>query len=124
MKIVKVFNITKDVLFEGVLQNYRFHVVRANNVACDFSVVDFPLMNMNDLINVANILRSVDVSKLQVNNKEDFLIGLAHIKLFIDKYYDCLALTDVQLAIAMGCQVKVPLLLLKGQGNLKDFDDG
>lgn len=58
-------------------------------------------MNPNDLIIVANILSEVDVSKLQVNNKEDFLLGFAHIKLFIDNYYDCLALTDVELTLEM-----------------------
>lgn len=50
-------------------------------------------MNINDLINVANISKYIDVLRLQMTNKEDFLIGLAHIKLFIDNYYDYLAMT-------------------------------
>lgn len=54
-------------------------------------MADSPLMNLNNLINVAKILSDVDVSKLQVNSKEDFLIGFSHIKVFIDNYYDCLA---------------------------------
>lgn len=45
---------------------------------------------------VVKILKSVDVSKLQVTNKEDFLIGFAHLKVFIDGYYGSLALTDVE----------------------------
>lgn len=64
VKIVKVLNISKDVLFKGVLHNFRFRAIRANNVAFDFSVVDFPLLNTNDLIDVAKILKCTDVSKL------------------------------------------------------------
>lgn len=65
VKIVRVLNILNDVLFEGLLQKYQFYVVRTNNVACDFSVIDFPLINMNDLINVSNILTTVDASKIK-----------------------------------------------------------
>ena len=108
VKIVKVLNISKDTLFEGLLQNFRYYVVRANNVAFDFSMEDFTLMNLNELISVAKILSSVDVSKLQMTKKIDFLIGFAHIKLFIDNYYDCLAMIDVELASAMGRQVTMP----------------
>ena len=53
VKIVKVLKFSKDVLFKGVLQNFKIHFVRANNVSFEFSVVDFPLMNINDLINVS-----------------------------------------------------------------------
>ncbi|CAI9281248.1 unnamed protein product [Lactuca saligna] len=102
VKIVKDLSVSHDKLFEGLLQNFHYHVVRANNVVCDFSVVDFPLMNLNDIICVANILSSVDVLKLQVNRKEDFLLSFAHIKLFKYNYYDSQALTDVELALAMG----------------------
>lgn len=72
VKIVKVLNISKDALFEGLLQNFQYYVVRANNVACDFSMVDFPLMNLNDLSNVAKILSDIDVSKLQMTSKRRF----------------------------------------------------
>ena len=101
VKIVKVLGITKDQLFKGLLQNFCFHVVRANNVAYYFTVADFPLMNLNDLICVSKNLSGVDASKLQVTSKEYFLLGFAHIKLFIDNYYDCLALTDVELTLEM-----------------------
>lgn len=53
VKIVRVLNISKDILFEGILQNYHYHAVWANNVAFDFSVAYFPLMNFCDLISVA-----------------------------------------------------------------------
>lgn len=123
-KIVKVLNISKDTMFEGLLHNFRYHVVKENNVACDFSVVDFPYMNLNDLLNVEKILSYVDVLKLQANKKEDFVIGFAHIKLFINDYYDCLGMTDVELALAMNRTVTVPQSMLKGQGSLKNFEDG
>ena len=64
VKIVRVIHINKDVLFEGVLQNFRFQAVRANNVVFNFSVADFPLMNIHDLITVGRILKGVDVSRL------------------------------------------------------------
>ena len=93
-------------------------------MAFDFSVVDFPLMNLNDLINVVKILSTVDVSKLQVNNKDDFLIGFARIKVFIDNYYECLAVMNIELAMAVTRTSKVPQLTLKGLGSLKDHNDG
>ena len=51
------------------------------------------------------------------------MISFSRIKLFIDNYYDCLDLTDVELALAMGRQVTVPQSLLKGEGSLNNFDD-
>ena len=114
----------RESLFEGLLQNFRYYVLRANNVAFDFSVANFPLMNLNDLINVAKILSTADVSKLQVNRKEDFLIGFAHIKVFIHNYYDCLAMTDIELAMVVNRTSKVPQSMLKGKGSLKDYEDG
>lgn len=73
VKIVMVLGIRKDRLFEGLLQNFCLHVVRANNMTSYFSVADFPLMNLNDLITVAKVLKGVDASKLQVTSKKDFL---------------------------------------------------
>lgn len=119
-----MLNISKDALFEGLLKNFRFHVLRANNVACDFLMVDFPMMNLNDLVNVEKILCTFDVSKMQVNNKEDFLIGFTYIKQFIDNYYYCLAMINVELALEMNRTVAVPQKMLKGQGSLKNFEDG
>lgn len=77
-------------------------------MAMDLTIADFPLMNLNDLIIVARILKGMDVLNLQMTSKEDFLIEFAHIKLFINNYYDCLAMIDVELYLAMGRQVTVP----------------
>ncbi|CAI9300099.1 unnamed protein product [Lactuca saligna] len=66
----------------------------------------------------------VDVSKLQVMNKEDFLIGFAHLKVFIDGYYGSLALTGFELALTLGKHVTVPQSMLKSQATLKNFEDG
>lgn len=108
VKIVKVLNIYRENLFEGLLLNFLYHAVRANNVACNFSVADFPLMNLDDLITVTNFLISIDVLKLLDSNKDDFLIGFTHIKVFIDNYFDCLAVTEIELAMAVNRTSKVP----------------
>lgn len=81
-------------------------------------------MNLNDLIGVAKILKGVDTSKLHITDKEDFLLGFSHIKLFLDNYYDCFAMIDVELALTLVKQVTVPQSLLKGAKNLKNYDDG
>ena len=88
--------------------NYRYHAVRTNNVAFDFSVADFPLMNVYDLISVARILKGTDASKLHLINKEDFLHGFTQSKLFIDNYYEYLALTDIELVLAINKKITVP----------------
>ena len=83
-------------------------MVRANNATFDYSIVDFPLMNLHDLITVAKILKDIGESKLQGTSKEDYLLGLAHVNILIDNYYQCLALTDVELASKMGKKIVVP----------------
>ena len=50
-------------------------------------------------------------------------LGLGHIKLFIDNYYDCLALADVELTFSMGKEITVPQLVLKIQADLKMYVD-
>ena len=62
MKITRVLGITKDVFLEGMLQNYRFHVVRSHNVTYDFSVANFSLMKLHDLLLAVLTMKSVDVS--------------------------------------------------------------
>lgn len=41
VKIVRVLSISKDILFEEVLQNFHYHVVRADNTTFNFSIADF-----------------------------------------------------------------------------------
>ena len=65
-------------------------------------------MNLHDLICVARILKGTNFSMFQLTNKEDFLIGFAHIKLFIDNYYENLTLADVELTLAIGNEITVP----------------
>ncbi|KAL7610282.1 hypothetical protein Lser_V15G13610 [Lactuca serriola] len=105
-------------------QNFCYHVVRANNVSGDFLVADFPLMNLNDLIQVALILKDMDASQLQGTDKEVLRLGLGYIKIFIDNYYDCLALIDVELSTALGKKVKVAMEVTKSQSELKKYVDG
>ena len=75
-------------------------------------------------LNVTKILSTIDVSKLQLNNKDDFMIGFAHIKVFINNYYDCLFVIDIELALAVNRNSKVPQSMMKGQVSLKDYVDG
>ncbi|KAL7582500.1 hypothetical protein Lser_V15G44572 [Lactuca serriola] len=124
VKIIRVINISKDVMFENMIQNFRYHVVGANNQACDFLVANFPLMNLNDLIDVSLILKDMDSSELQRTDKEVLRLRLGHIKIFIDNYFDCLALTDVELASALGKEVKVEMEATKSQAELKKYSDG
>lgn len=84
MKIIKVMSTTRKNLSEGILQIFCYVVVRVNNVVCEFSVPDFPLMNLNNLVNVTSILINVDVLKLAKDKMDDFRIDFAHIKVFID----------------------------------------
>ena len=60
--LVKIKRVTtkKDVMFENLLQNFCYFVVRADNKPFDFSIADFPLMNLNDLIQVALILKDME----------------------------------------------------------------
>lgn len=107
-----------------MIQNFRYHVVRTNNVTCDFSIPDFPLINLNDLIPVTLILKDIYEMKLQVTSNEVLRLGIGHIKIFIENYYDCLALTDVELSTALGKEVKVDMVVVKSQADLMKFDDG
>lgn len=86
VKVTRVLGIEKGILFEGMLQNYRFHVVQANNVTFDFSVADCLLMNLHHLLVVALIMKCW-IFLIQVKNKEDFLNGLGHLKVFMKGYF-------------------------------------
>lgn len=81
-------------------------------------------MNLNDLIMVMKILTIVDVSKIAKTNKDDFVIGFANVKAFLNRYYDYLAITDIDLALAINKTSKVPQCLLKVKLNIDDFEDG
>ncbi|KAL7586161.1 hypothetical protein Lser_V15G40639 [Lactuca serriola] len=108
MKIKKVLTIKKDVLFEDMLQNFQYFVIRADDKQYDFTIADFPLMNCNDLIQVALILKHMEENKLKGSETDVFKVGFAHVKTYIDNYFDCLALTDEELANVLGREVKVP----------------
>ena len=94
-KIKKVISMKKDVVFENTIQNIKYVVARANGSICEFTIADFPLMNLYDLIQVALILKDKSFLYLQNTESNVFELGVAHIKIFIENYYECLALTDV-----------------------------
>ena len=95
IKIKKVISMKKDVIFENKIQNIKYVVARADGKTCEFTIADFPLMNLYDLIQVALLLKDKSFSYLQNTDPEEFKLGISHIKIFIENYYECLALTDV-----------------------------
>lgn len=40
VKIFKVMNISREGMFEGLLHNFRYFMLKENNVACDFLIAD------------------------------------------------------------------------------------
>ena len=124
IKIKKVINMKKDVVFESTVQNIKYVVARANEKTCEFMIADFPLMNLYELIQVALLLKDKSFSYLQNIDPEEFKLGVAHIKIFIENYYECLALTDVELATAKGMEIKAAMAPSKTQAELKKYADG
>ena len=66
----------------------------------------------------------MEENKLKGYDTDVFRFGFAHIKIFIDNYYDCLALTDEELASGLGRIVTVPWESTLPQLELKKFADG
>ena len=52
------------------------------------------------------------------------ILGLGHLKLFIDNYYDCLALIDIELAMSLGKEVSVQQSLVENKVELTAYVDG
>ncbi|CAI9283452.1 unnamed protein product [Lactuca saligna] len=57
-------------------------------------------------------------TKLEVKSEQDFKI-----KVFIDNYFACLAITDIELSMDVNKTSKVPQSLLKGKDNIGKFED-
>lgn len=101
VKILKVLLVVPDVLFEGLMHNFHYNVVRANSVVFEFTISNFTLKNLKDLIIISMILCDVDSSQLPEESWNSFIIGYDHIKAFIDCYCSYLAKTDTVLAMAI-----------------------
>lgn len=80
-------------------------------------------MNLNDLVIVSNISSNVDKSKVSETSKHAFVIGFGHINAFLDSYYEYLAITDIDLSLAINMTSNVPQSLLKGRMNIDEFED-
>lgn len=98
VKIIRVISIVLHVLFEELMQNIRYFVLRSNNVAFEFTIIDFLLMNLNNLSTVLKILCNVDTWQVVEENRNALVIGYAHIKAFYwlllwllgsNKYWSC-----------------------------------
>ena len=90
----------------------------------EFTIDDFPLMNLNDHISITKILINEDVSKIPKSNRNDFIIGFGHSKAFLESYYEYIAITNNDLALAIKKNVKVPQTLAKAKFNINEFEDG
>lgn len=55
-KTMRLISISKDAEFEILLQNHRYKVIKADNSVCGFTIVDFTLMNLNDVITLASLV--------------------------------------------------------------------
>ncbi|KAL7592159.1 hypothetical protein Lser_V15G33908 [Lactuca serriola] len=108
-KIKKVISIKKDMVFENTIQNMKYVVTRVIGNVCDFTIADFPLMNLYDLIQVALLLKERSFLYLQNMDPDEYKLGITHIKIFIENYYECLELTNVELAIAKGLEITAPM---------------
>ena len=93
-------------MLEGVIQNCQYKVVKANKVLFHFTIADFPLINLNDLITIAKIMG--DLNNYQVLDRSSYIIGYSHIKSFIDFYFDHLGLIDSEFVSSFIKKPKVP----------------
>lgn len=80
-------------------------------------------MNLNDLITLSKMLSNVDILKKAETNRNALVIGFGHAKAFLDSYYEYLAITDIDLTLAINKTSKVPQPLLKGRMNIDKFED-
>lgn len=114
-KIVKLVSISKDDMFENLLQNYPYKVIRAYNSLCVFTIFDFSLIYLNDLI------KSLDDK--QVADKRSYVVGYAYIKNLIDFHLSHLGLIDVEIAKDYKKPRKNPNAILDVV-DLEQYDDG
>ena len=71
-------------IFEGVIQILKYSVIRSNGKISEFTIADFPIMNLYDLIQVALILKDKSFSHLQETEPDVFQLGVKDIKIFIE----------------------------------------
>ncbi|CAI9263199.1 unnamed protein product [Lactuca saligna] len=120
----QVISIKRDVIFEGKFENLKYTVARASGKLQEFTVADFPLMNTYYLINIALMLKDKSFSFLQDTEPDVFSLGCKHIKIFLKNYIECLAQTDVELAVVKGIDITAPVSPSKKQNELKNYEDG
>ncbi|CAI9292605.1 unnamed protein product [Lactuca saligna] len=92
------------------------------NIPCEFTIADFPLMNLNDLINLEKLIG--DINNDQILEKATYIIGYGRLKNFIDCYFAYIALTDFALATAYKKKWKNPNSKLREDLNINDYVDG
>lgn len=93
-------------MFENHLHNYQFKVFKANNRVYKFIITDYPLMNLNDLITLPYLSKTLDDKK--VTDKRSCILGYSYVKNSIDCYIAHLGLSNFDIAIASNKPEKNP----------------
>lgn len=93
---MNLISITKDGVFENMLQNYRYEVLRVRTEEYEFTISNFPLMNVNDFKNLVKIFIALDNS--QVLDPTVIVVAYSHIKGLINYYNAITVLIDIELA--------------------------
>lgn len=97
----------------------NFPVVTDN--ACEFTIANFPLMNLNDLITLAYMIKTLDDK--YVTNKKVYVIGYAYLKNYIDFYFAHLGLFDFEITKTYNKPEKNPKTTIDDV-DLEQYDDG
>ena len=72
----------------------------------------------------AILVKLFSLRVLSKTSRNAFIIGYAHIQSFKDCYFNHLAITYIDLAIAVNKTLKVPQSLFRGRLNIDEFEDG
>lgn len=80
-KIINVFSITKDVLFENAFQTLQYKVVGDDHGNYDFTIAYFPLMNPHDSVVLVQIMTK-HIDK-EILNSATYNLALEHVKEFL-----------------------------------------
>ena len=95
---MKLLSIYKGVLLKDHLQNYQYKVIRPYNSVCEFIIDDFSLMNPNDLITLAYMIKMLHDK--HVPYKKVYVIGYGYLKSYIDLYLAHVGLSSFEIVKA------------------------
>ncbi|CAI9303282.1 unnamed protein product [Lactuca saligna] len=80
---------------EKMVDRRRYKVIQADQSVCEFPLADFPLMNLNGLITLAYLIKSMEDKAVIDKNK--FCVGMSICHNHIDCYLEHLGLSDFEI---------------------------